>query len=799
MNSKTTFLRIFFLLFAVILPIEAAQAQTPDIFTGSIFWLRADTGVTHENGTVSNWKDQSQGSNKSAFQTLPISQPKYIADTINHFPAIRFDGRYMYMDCPSKFPVMQDYTVTLVTRINGFGRDNHLLSGNLRTFSISSSGYPVISNDASVGQLTSSIPLQINQAAIITVTFKQSTGQALMYVDGELAGSGKIGTNTDAHMYLGAFQGVGSNTLLGDIAEVVLFDSTLSTINRRQLEGFLLKKYAIPPPPAPDSIYTAIPKHLQFYARDYDDSATASISGIYSNEGYDSMYVKVFKNGSEISRVSHALFYQDGKAAFSFSPRIHAELSEYSFLLGVKSSIEDRKIAFSDSIVCGDVLLINGQSNSISNNLGYTNQYFRTFGKNFSQSGADTLWAISSTNINFGGGTEVGSWGLRLQELLMNNYHIPVCIINGGVGGTSIEQHLRDPLNHTNLLSIYGSMLYRVKKSGLAEKAKALFWYQGESNVITDYESNFHSLYQAWKEDFPNIQKIYVMQVRPGCSAGFSADVRDLLRKLQNLYPNIEAVSTMGIPGHDGCHFSPEGYSQLGDQLFRLLARDFYGAADKDQISSPDITQAYYTNSSHTEIGLTFSPSETRFAIPGDTTIAGITANIKDYFYLNDTGEVIESITSARNRIFLTLKQPSSARLLNYLPDKHYNTSTAIYEGPWLENTRGIGAFSFYHVPIVDSAQAGVTEKVGMDIFAVYPNPSSGKFTITYSLPQKQDVTITICDLLGRVACVMEEGNQEGTHKKNFDVSGFGIHKGMYFCKLQMGDIIKVIPLTFDN
>ena len=785
----------FFIIFALSGAIFNSSPVLAQIPSGAGFWLKADTGVTVENGVVvSEWKDQS-GTSKSAFQSLPISQPTFLATGINNLPAIHFDGRYNYMDCAPIFPVSKDYTVTIVARISDFFRANNLFSGNRHAINMGSSSFPTVQNDTSPApKAVSTISLSINQPAIITISYRQSNRTGAIYVNGDFADSAVIGANTDPKLYLGAFQGISS--FYGDLAEIVLYSKVLSKTERKQLEAYLFKKYDIQRNLAPDSIYTAIPKHLQFYPRDEDDSATVSISGSYYEDGYDSIYLMVFMNNAEIARSAQPLNYLDGKALFAFAPRIHAELSEYTFLLAVKSSLDDRRIAFRDSIVCGDVLLINGQSNSINNNLGYTSEFYRTFGLNQSLNKADTLWAICDTITDFGGGAEAGSWGIRLQELIANTYRIPSCVINGGAGGATIEQHLRDPLNHTNLLTLYGQMLYRVQKSHLAAKAKALFWYQGESDIITNYNANFQTLYNAWKEDYPNVVKIYVMQIRPGCSLGFTADVRDLQRTFPDAFGNIKSVSTMGLPGHgiDSCHFTSEGYLQLGDQLFSLLARDFYGSADNSQIASPNIHQAYYTNSAHTAIGLTFLPEDTRFALPADTTVKGIVARLMDYFYLNDTGKVVQSMSTTRNRIFLELKQPSSARFINYLPDKYYDSSFTVYEGPWLKNTRNIGAFSFYHFPIIDSAQAGlrITPDVNESYVEVYPNPSDGKFTVRCQLPQDQHATITISDLLGRiVASKMISKSSSGEHEEIFDIAQLGMPKGAYLCRLQSENILR--------
>jgi hypothetical protein len=289
------------------------------------------------------------------------------------------------------------------------------------------------------------------------------------------------------------------------------------------------------------------------------------------------------------------------------------------------------------------------------------------------------------------------------------------------------------------------------------------------------------------------------MQVRLGCTVGFGEDVRDLQRTLQDSFPNIESVSTMGLPGHDGCHFLPEGYIQLGDQLFRLLARDFYSSRDNDQISSPNILQAYYANSVRTRIGLTFTPEETRFIIPADTVIGGIPASIKDYFFLDDASEVVQSVSTSRNRIFLDLIQSSSSRFINYLPDKYYNHTSAIYEGPWLENERGVGAFSFYHIPIVDSAHAGILPTNLNDYFSLnaYPNPSNGKFIVRYSIPQDEQVTLSLIDVLGReILSKSRETWGKGEHQDMFDANILGLPDGMYICKVQIKDTLRMVSVT---
>ncbi|MDP4235728.1 MAG: sialate O-acetylesterase [Bacteroidota bacterium] len=773
-----------FVLLSILSTLSRAQAQIPQ---GASFWLRADTGVTAVNGAVTDWKDQS-GSTKSAFQTQPVSEPTLIPASINNLPAVHFEGRFTFMDCAPIFPTGKDYSVTIVTRLLNVSYNNHLFSGNRRSiYAAAGTGLITVRNDTlPAPAVVSNLALAPNTPSIVTISYRQANQTAAIYVNGTFADSAFIGPNEDSRIYLGAFQGLSS--FAGDLAEIVLYTRVLTRLEREQLEGYLFDKYAVLPTPAPDSIYTAVPKHFQLYPREQDDSATVRIAGNIYETGYDSIYLKFFKDGILLQRTAEPLQYVDGKAAFNFSSRIHAELAEYSFLLGIKYPGADKQIAFRDSVVCGDVFLIDGQTNAINNNLGYTNQFFRTFGLVYSQDPKDTVWAISSAAISMGGGTEVGSWGVRLQEQIMNTYHIPTCIINGAIGGATIGQFGRDDLNPTNLNTIYGAMLYRAQKSNLASAAKALFWYEGESDELAGYQSSFTSIFNSWKQDYPNLRKIYMMQIRPGCSTGFTADLRDLQRRMPDLLPNLEIVSTTAIQGHDGCTFSPEGYTQLGDELFRLVARDFYGASDINQISSPNIVQAFYTNSAHTGIGLTFSPEDTRFTIPADTTVNGIAASLKDYFLLDDSAEVVQSISTSWDRIFLELKQPSSATSITYLPDKYYNNSSVIYEGPWLVNSRGIGALSFYHVPIVDSAQATVPMNAnnGGNGLEVFPNPSDGRFTVRYYLSVGEDALLCITDLLGRTIFLksISTGSSQ-MHEELFDISRSMLVTGPYICSVR--------------
>jgi hypothetical protein len=781
--------KFFLFIFLLLLPYSVI-AQIPN---GSILWLKAENGVTQIGRKVQQWMDQSNGK-LLATQLIPENQPELIDDGINHLPVIRFNGINSYLNGPATYPVHADYTVSIILSINNFSLTNSILAGATHEIYLNGGKNPIVMHGDFSAQSFSSIPIT-DQPTIITLVFRQSSQFASFYINGQFADSSYIGTNNDSTIYIGSIRNY--SLMSGDLAEIIFYNKILSMQEQSQLENYLSTKYAIPisyKKDSSDSTFTEIPQQLQFLSRDAQDSAIMPISGNIYKAGFDSIYLKVNKNGFKDKYQIKSLQYKFNKAFFSFQPKIHAELSEYKIEVGIKSKMLDTIIAIRDSIVCGDAILIDGQSNAINNNLNYTNEFFRTFGRNFSQNYGDTLWAIASTSVNFGGGTEVGSWGLRIQELIKDTYHIPTCIINGGVPGTIIEQHLPDPHLHDNHRNIYGSMLYRAKKAKLTTRANVLYWYQGEWNTIKDYNTNFHTLYEAWKSDYPNVKKIYVIQPRMGCSPDSSQILRNLIRTFQDSFINVETVATMGLPGHDGCHFSAEGYLSLGDQLFRLYDRDFHNAFDTIQISSPNIREAFFTDSSHTKIGLVFSPKDTRFNIPKDTIINGVEASILDYFYLNDSSGFLKSIAKSNNTLYLDLIGPTNASFINYLPDKYYNNTSVVYEGPWLTNTRNIGAFSFFHIPIIDStkSRASIRNNSEQMFMEAYPNPSNGNFTIRIkdelSINKKKKFFLT--DLIGRK---IELHNFD---KDEISIELINLPNGIYIGRLLSDNADKTIKIS---
>ena len=78
--------------------------------------------------------------------------------------------------------------------------------------------------------------------------------------------------------------------------------------------------------------------------------------------------------------------------------------------------------------------------------------------------------------------------------------------------------------------------------------------------------------------------------------------------------------------------------------------------------------------------------------------------------------------------------------------------------------------------------ERGVTE---VQLLGTYPNPARQQATIRYALPDKQEATIRLYDVLGRQVRTVVSGEQEGRHEQRLDTSR--LSSGVYFLRLETG------------
>ena len=322
------------------------------------------------------------------------------------------------------------------------------------------------------------------------------------------------------------------------------------------------------PAEVPDTLvsFQERPHHFQLVTRDAADSAQVPFTGQVLQTGYDSILVSVLKDGSAWRRIGSELVYTGEEAPFSLVPKIHAELSEYTFVLELVAGTAHQHLLTVDSVACGDAFILTGQSNShyVWSQADFRSEYCRTFGVKTGNSNyypyvpGDTLWDRSQAVA--WEGPNVGVLGLYIQKFILEEYQIPTGLINGGTGGSEISEHLPSGTDRMDLNTIYGKTLYRVRKGNISD-IRGIIWHQGENDSepakTTAYPARFQELYQAWQTDF-DPEKVYVFQLRPGGAGSSQGRFREMQRTLPDSLaaPDIKIMATCGLPGWDG-RFAP--------------------------------------------------------------------------------------------------------------------------------------------------------------------------------------------------------------------------------------------------
>ena len=121
--------------------------------------------------------------------------------------------------------------------------------------------------------------------------------------------------------------------------------------------------------------FNKVPGNRQFFPRDENDSGVVVVSGNLIGTVRDSIVTVINKDGALWRRSAIALQYRSDTAVFDMNYKIHAELAEYQFSV----YLDDSMVVRSDSILCGDVYVIGGQSNAEApSNDNYKSEWIRT-------------------------------------------------------------------------------------------------------------------------------------------------------------------------------------------------------------------------------------------------------------------------------------------------------------------------------------------------------------------------------------------------------------------------------------
>ncbi len=447
-----------------------------------------------------------------------------------------------------------------------------------------------------------------------------------------------------------------------------------------------------------------IPVTGQFYAR--DDSGMGKIYYNGSQSGNpDAVFLKVYTtDGGDVLYATHRQSLVG--TTYTFTAPIAPGRVTYKVTYGTTTGGNDTVLNTVTNLVCGDAYLFEGQSNalaidSLPANTG-TDPWIRTYGNNGGG------WGNAVRN-----GTQwtVGYFAYDLALSLTTAHNMPICIINGAVGGTRIDQHQANPANHADpgsSYSIYASHYNRVVGAKLTHGLRGVFWHQGESNSGADaptgdfdyksYQNYFVDMSAAWKQDYPNLERYIVFQVMPKpCSLGPKGDqLREVQRTLPLLFSKMDILNTLAVPGYIGCHFTAVGYENVADRTLPLANQRFYGVVPSAPVTAPVLQRAYFTSNARTAITLVFDQamSWSSFSTPN--------------YYVDDSGGKVTSGSASGNVVTLQLNSvAATTATLDYLNDNFWNfgeaTSSLLY------GANAIPALTFADVPIGPAIPAALS------------------------------------------------------------------------------------------
>lgn len=438
------------------------------------------------------------------------------------------------------------------------------------------------------------------------------------------------------------------------------------------------------------------PEDNQFYARDDKNEGTLFYNGTL-NEAADAVFLKVYANDKLYKTESRKL---PADKSYAFTVKLKPGLLKYRVEFGTGAKV----LHSVTNLVCGDAYLIDGQSNALATDTReeappYNSDWIRSFGSTAGnpQGARLKLWGNAVWKNRDGEKLQLGYWGMELAKRLVESQKIPICIINGAVGGTRIDQHQRNPSDPEDVTTIYGRLLWRVEQAKLTDGIRGILWHQGENDQGADgptggfgwetYRQYFIEMSAAWKQDYPNLQYYYVFQIWPkACSMGVNGSdnmLREVQRTLPALYSRMSVMSTLGIEPPGGCHYPLPGWAEFARLIQPLIERDNYGKVFTVSITPPDLKRAYYASAAQDAIVMEF-----------DQPVKWNNALVSEFYLDGEKGKVASG-TVAGNVVTLKLTAASTAQKLTYLDSKSWSQQKL------LRGENGIAALTFCEVPIL--------------------------------------------------------------------------------------------------
>jgi hypothetical protein len=241
---------------STVVNITATAAEPSPIPTdGLVLWLKADKGVSEMDGVVGEWQDFS-GKFNDAHQIEAANSPLLVTNVLNGKPILRFDGvddSLSIAGSPS-LALTSDMTTFFVVKIDDASTYPVVwakTSGNLaRPFDFylaPDTGIPKVFRGGAGGYDTIDALAGPALGEFAMLGWDVNGTNLTHYLNGSANGTGTlnaVATDEGAPLTIGT-RGDSYTRLKGDLAEIVIYNRSLSDTERTGVQGYLNAKYAL--------------------------------------------------------------------------------------------------------------------------------------------------------------------------------------------------------------------------------------------------------------------------------------------------------------------------------------------------------------------------------------------------------------------------------------------------------------------------------------------------------------------------------------------------------------------------
>jgi hypothetical protein len=219
----------------------------PTSISGLKLWLKADALALSDGTAVSSWTDSS-GLGNHATQATGANQPILKTSILGGKPVIRFDGANDYLQTATFSSSLSSSTIFAVGKVGTADQTQFVFDGIDSTHRNAVLHYSTFEGGAGANKLDQFAGTEVfgtsTNGVFAEISAVFNGASSATYIDGSLVISGDVGSQSLSGLTVAA-RYTAANFLAGDLAEIIVYDSALSTANRKNVEQYLASKYTL--------------------------------------------------------------------------------------------------------------------------------------------------------------------------------------------------------------------------------------------------------------------------------------------------------------------------------------------------------------------------------------------------------------------------------------------------------------------------------------------------------------------------------------------------------------------------